>query len=88
MYKLTLKKAEGYIKSRKVIISLEYHAEHHWWVRYSWIASTPKFFNWFYFADRYFNRVVKEHGLDVTWHEDKDEVADIIAFATTKRNKK
>jgi hypothetical protein len=84
MYKLTLKKAEGYIKSRKVVISLEYHAEQHWWVRYSWFSRTPKFFTWFYFADRYFNKLVRKHGLKVEWMEDKDEVAEIIKVATKK----
>jgi len=84
MYKLTLKKAEGYIKSKKVVISLEYHAEQHWWVNYSWFAETPRFFFSFYFADRYFNRLVKKHGLDVEWIEDKDDVAEIIKVATKK----
>ena len=86
MYKLTLKKASGYIKSRKVVVSLEFHEEHHWWVNFSWLDKTPKFFTWFYFANLYFNKLVEKYNLDVEWIEDKDEVADIIKSATKKKS--
>lgn len=82
MYKLTLKTAEGYIKSRKVVISLEYHAEQHWWVTKSWFNATPRFFDFFYFANRYFNRLVRKHNLSVMFIEDKDELSEIIKNAT------
>jgi len=78
MYKLTLKRAEGYIKSRKVVISLEYHAEKGWWINYSWLSKTPNFFSSFFLANLWFNRLVKKHGLDVAWCEDRDEVNDLI----------
>jgi len=81
MYKLTLKRAEGYIKSRKVVISLEYHAEYYWWVNYSWFDKTPNFFIFFFFANRYFNRLVNKYNLNVTWIEDQDEVNDLIKKA-------
>ena len=77
MYRLTLKKAKGYIKSRPITISLEYHAEKGWWIDYSWFDKV-QFFSSFFFANYRFNRLIKKNGLSVTFMKDQDEVNDLI----------
>lgn len=73
--KLTLKKAEGYIRSRKVVVTLEFRSSgsYRWWVNFSWIDRDPKFCSTYFLANKYFNKLAKKWGLDIEYFYDKED---------------
>lgn len=72
--KLTLKVAEGCIKSQKVIVALEYRYEScsRWWISSSSIGQETKFYFTYLLANRYFTKLAKKWGLNVKWNYDEE----------------